>query len=231
VRLFFLALLLVNIAFFAWHDRLVGWLAPRAPERPAGASQEVAPTLVLLSERTPAEAAAGAAPQPSVAATPPGGATPQCLSAGWFMDSAVAEQARAAAADAGLDARVEQAEREVTAYYVLLLPERYAAADQANGKLEALRAKGVSDVAAVALGDRFAVSLGIYNRPKAMEKRRQELLAAGFTPEVRERRAKRTVYSLALGGLDQADRDRLAALKDRLGALEPQLEWQEAACQ
>jgi hypothetical protein len=47
---------------------------------------------------------------------------------------------------------------------------------------------------------------------------------------VRERRARRTVYSLALDGLDEAHRDRLAALKETIDALEPQLEWREKAC-
>lgn len=55
MRLFFLLLLLANLAFFYWHEPITAWLAERAaPARSASAGSD-APSLVLLSERVARE--------------------------------------------------------------------------------------------------------------------------------------------------------------------------------
>lgn len=52
MRIFFLLLLLANLAFFYWHEPVTAWLSERAaPARPVAAVREDAPSLVLLSER------------------------------------------------------------------------------------------------------------------------------------------------------------------------------------
>ena len=225
MRIFFLLLLLANIAFFVWHDRISGWIAPGAPEqRTVVRSEAGVPSIVLLSERGKEEAAA----QPPEDAAPAMTAA-HCASAGPFTDHAAAVQARAAAIEARFKANIEPDERDVVVNYLLLLPERYTDAEHAEAVLQTLRAKGVEDAAAIPVGNGFAVSLGIYNRPRAMEKRRQQVIAAGFSPEVRERHARQTVYSILVGYGDR-DGDHLADLKETFSLLEPQLEWQDAAC-
>jgi hypothetical protein len=230
VRSFFLLLLLANVAFFVWHDRVTDWISPRiAQEQRAPQADAEAPPIVLLSERRRDVAATQPAEQAGPETTPHVMATPRCVSAGPFTDRAMADQARAAAVEAGLNANLDQDERDVVVNYLLLMPERYATDEQAEAALQTLRAKGVQEAAAVPFGHQFAVSLGIYNRPRAMEKRRQEVLAAGFSPEVRERRARQTVYSVVVG-YGEGENDRLADLQKTVAQLEPQVEWQEVAC-
>lgn len=224
MRLFFLLLLLANLALYYWHEQVVDWLAARAPvERPVASAYEGAPSLILLSERAEPEIAPPEIAPPEIAASPP-----RCLLAGPFDDRAIAEEARAAAEEAGFKVDIEQSEREVIVKYLLSLPQRYSA-EEAARIIKDLKAKGIQDVATVAAGDRFAVALGIYNRARVMVKRRQQLIAAGYTPEVKERRAQRAVFSLVIE-YGESDSDRLESLRKTVESLEGPVEWSETGC-
>ncbi|GEM_PF-5210641 len=78
MRVLFLALLLVNVAFFAWEYR-----HPEAPPAPVAATEPGVPTIQLLSERPPQPAAAPApAAKPAPAATPKSKPKPGAAAAG-----------------------------------------------------------------------------------------------------------------------------------------------------
>jgi hypothetical protein len=244
MRLFFLLLLLANVSVFYWHEQIGEWLAAQMPaERAPEAPSYNAPTLVLLSERatgdstTPVsegatEDASETASQIAPTDTSPGAPSParhRCASAGLFTERTAAEQAASDASRAGITANILEDEREVTASYLLLMPKRYSQEPEASNAVDALKTKGIADVATITIKDQFAVSLGIYNKAQAMEQRRGQLRAAGIEPEVRERKARRTVYTIAFE-YGEGDRERMARFRRDLDAKMPGLEWSDAEC-
>jgi hypothetical protein len=266
MRLFFLLLLMMNIAFYVWHEPIVAWLKGGEPaEQRAAARSDAASSLVLLSEREAraAEPAPGPAPVPNPAPAPvvtpaprqePPAATPapsvqaafppaavapargaapapaalRCLEIGPYAEAGLAEAARARAARIGMTAALEKVEREMPAGFWLLTEARYDLAG-AREVLRRMGEQGVDDIAIVSLDSGMAVSLGLYSRTSAMERRRRELVELGYPVEVRQRSETRQVQMLRLssaGVAEQAVRELLADLT----AAEPRLEWRDAEC-
>lgn len=263
MRLFFLLLLLVNIAFYIWHEPVVAWLKGADPVERTAARGETAPALVLLSERearteavVPAPApvparTASPAPRettpPATPAAPPAQAVPppatvsavrtteaaappplRCLEVGPYADAELAEAARLRAGRAGMTVTLENVERDMPAGYWLLTEARYDLAG-AREVLRRMGESGVDDIAIVSLDSGMAVSLGLYSRTSAMERRRRELVELGYPVEVRQRSETRQVQMMRLraaGVAEQTVKDLLADL----ATAEPRLEWRDTEC-
>ena len=184
-RLLFLLLLALNIGVAGW---LAFGRAPR-PALPPPADPGVA-ELKLLSELpgTP-QNAAGAAPASRVAE-----AHDRCESIGPFPT-----QADMRTAMATLTARVpriqyrEEQTKQSRGFWVYLpaLPSR----DAALAAARALSAKGASDYYVITAGDQQnMISLGLFHDRNNAERRRAEIAALGFAPQVNERLETLPVY-------------------------------------
>lgn len=150
------------------------------------------------------------------------------MEVGPYLDLARAEEARTAAERAGLTAALETAEREVPTGYWVLTQGRYDLAG-AREVLQRMNEDGIGDTAIVSLDSGMAISLGLYSRAPAMERRRRELMERGYTPEVRQRFETRTVHLLRLKAAAGGE-GAMQALLGTLSQTEPRLEWREAAC-
>lgn len=267
MRLFFLVLLLANLALWYWHEPVSAWLHWDPPERslrPAASAPEV-PKLMLLSElqqgeearaevtgpvapqadadaAAPVEPPVGAttepAPQPpmaeiappppvaTVTAPPvPGAVAGSCVEVGPWSEQAAAEAALASIGKDGLSGEVVAVERERLAGYWMLTADRY---DRAGVRevLRRMQEQGVTDIAIVSLDTGWAISLGLFSRKSALERRRAQMLELGYTPEVRERTETRTEYLLRLASTDGAARN----AAEHLAGKGPGLEWQTVEC-
>ncbi len=257
MRLFFLLLLLMNVAFYIWHEPIVAWMKGDAPVERTVTRSETMPSLVLLSERDaprsepaarqdapakPPPQAAGL-PSPSVQADFPPAAVSsaaraetaaalpagQCIEVGPYTDAALAAAARSSAESAGMKAGLERVERDMPAGYWLLTEERYNLAG-ARDILRRMGEDGVDDIAIVSLDSGMAISLGLYSRSAAMERRRRELVELGYPVEVRQRSERREVQVLHLATAAGADAQAVKALLTDLVSAEPRLEWRDTAC-
>lgn len=239
MRLFFLVLLLANLAVWYWRADVAAWLGPRLEPPPAPQVRgEQPPALVLLAEREGARASAGdgrpATVQPQAPARSPArnagtagaGATVACIELGPWEDPARVAAALDAATAAGIEPRRVSEEREVPTGYWIVSAARYDFAG-ARAAMDELEEKGIRDLAIVSLDDGHAVSLGVFSRASAMERRRRELTDAGYAADVRRRTQTRAVELLVIERRDGASVD---AFIERLGRADPTLQWRERPC-
>ncbi len=188
MRLAFFALLLLNLAYFAWAQ----WIdAPR----PAPVNQSIAhlPRLKLVDELPPAER-----PQAHTAQKTSLSAAASCLSVGPFADRASSAEA-AAVLDRGGFQPHERAEQGAPSqsYWVYVGGLSQSAADAA---LVALEQAGIEDARVMpengAAGRR--VSLGVYSERARAERRAEAVRHAGLAPQIGERKLGAAVYWLDL---------------------------------
>lgn len=302
MRLFFLILLLANLALWYWHQPVVAWLHASAPERASRPSAIDAPPLVLLAEREAAAARSEATPErkpapssapaaePDAAATSPGGtdaaqtqartpartqvemptqaqvqppaqprsesapasgsrsesrsgsesrpqpapavtasaraadAAGNCVEIGPWSDAAAAEAARAGTLGEGVQAELVTVERLRPAGFWMLTADRYDRSG-ARQTLQRMQEQGVEDIAIVSLDSGWAISLGLYSRSSALERRRAQMLQLGYTPEVRERSETRTEYLLRLSPGSAA-----VTAAQEIAAATSGLEWRTTDC-
>lgn len=251
MRLFFLLLVLANLAFWFWHEPIAEHLGQGTgggPARPAAAVDDL-PRLVLLSERetdhvpapegpeapvvplavaageltrgpAPVPVGVGSGPEDRPAGPERSEASPVCAEIGTWSEPGQAEDALAAL---GLPGRVEERRQERLGGYWIILPERLdrTGARAAHARLVA---EGVEDLAVVALDDGWTISLGLFSRRDALERRRAEVQALGYAPEVRRRTETHLEYVIRLGPGADPDRVRMFAEAD------PSLEWRLAGC-
>lgn len=271
MRLFFLILLLANLALWYWHEPALGWLqgapqeksvrpaapdapllmllseregsataaamakaepgrAPVAADRPVETIDEPAPATASVSAQTPA--AAPASPAQSQASAPvadgsAGTATGSCIELGTWAELEAAEAALARVQAEGVQAELITEERQHPAGYWMLTADRYDPAG-ARETLRRMQEQGVEDIAIVALDSGWAISLGLYSRSSALERRRAQMLELGYTPEVRERTRTSKEFTLRLRTANGVD-PRIIA--ERLAGEAPDLEWQTVDCQ
>jgi cell division septation protein DedD len=209
MRNIFLALVLANLAFAAWHL----WLAPQqsVPERTA---QDV-PGVTLVSElpedltnlpsalEPPSGAAAvtsETAPQDSPvapAAAVEADVTPiadRCTSVGPFRELAQAATAAATLRAAGYRPTQRVAEGDVWIGYWVYL-EAIPTEREANEVLERFRAAGITDSYVIPNSDSGnLVSLGVFTEISGVSRRREEVRALGYEPTVVDRTRRATVY-------------------------------------
>jgi hypothetical protein len=180
MRIVFFALLLANVAFFAW-----SWFARSASGEAQLLEQQLHPEAIKLL--TPAQVAKAAAKQvpakPAAQTAPPKPAAPvkvaACMELGAFnaADVAKVEQALTPLA---LGPRLSQRRvDEVAGFWVYLPPQPNR--QGANRKVAQLRKLGVDEFFVV-LDDsefRYAISLGVFKSREAARSRLTELRAKG----------------------------------------------------
>jgi cell division septation protein DedD len=237
MRNLFLALLLANLAFAAWH----AWLAT-PPASTRGVAPDL-PRLTLVSElpeglrsagavletdsragvglpaapaadsvapnapetTTPEAAAAAADPSgesPPAAPTasedaPPVGAasaTARCTSVGPFRELSQAATAAANLRAAGYQPVQRVAEGDIWIGYWVYI-EAIPTVDEANAVLAKVRAQGITDSYVIPNSDSGnLVSLGVFSEISGVSRRRDEVRALGFEPQVVDRTRRATVY-------------------------------------
>lgn len=240
MRLFFLLLLLTNIAFFTWYYQMGAFDEREAPLEMITKSDSGIPTLVLVNERDKTAQAGGQRPRPAAApesnGRPPAAEPPvvaaverRCVIAGPYDAQAAADAARRTAAGYGIAARIEETEREVAASSWVVLEGRYSVAD-ARRILGEMRESGLDDLAITPLDDGGnVISLGLYSRQDTLESRLREIVDHGYSAEVQKRVRTVPAYSLRLS-LEAGDLTPMARLIDELVKQEPRIEWRDVEC-
>ncbi|MDX9741339.1 MAG: hypothetical protein RBT81_09200 [Gammaproteobacteria bacterium] len=258
MRMFFLLLVLANLALWYWHEPVVGWLQGAPPEQVSRPLASDAPPLVLLSERqdaarqdavsapprteppasraqtsvaapadsmpdagvsssasarapvsTPSRPEPAGQPQPQAPAPASRIASGSCIEIGVWSELAAAETARTKVQGEGAQAEIVTVERQRPAGHWMLTADRYDRAG-ARETLRRMQGQGLEDIAIVSLDSGWAISLGLFSRTAALERRRAQMLELGYTPEVRERSETRTEYLLRLSPGASAAAQRLA---------------------
>jgi hypothetical protein len=216
MRNLFLALVLANLLFAAWHR----WVAePPAPGGSA-ANRELA-SITLVREMypdaetgrrrgdaaAPASASAGSgsaalgstgseSADPSAAvetAVAEAAALERCVSVGPFRELAQAAAATSNLRAGGYQPRQRVVEGEVWQGYWVHL-EGFASVEEANQVLAELRAEGISDSLVIRGAESSLISLGIFSDISRAGRRREELRALGYEPTVSDRTGRATVY-------------------------------------
>lgn len=207
MRNLFLALVLANLAFAAWHL----WLAEPDPLPPAarpggpgitlvreagGPGTPASPTQSVASGGAPAGAAPAAAGA-DVVALPAAAAAPaaaRCVSVGPFRELSQAATAAANLRAAGYDPMQRVAEGEIWVGYWVYI-EHIPTEAEANEILADLRANGVSDSYVIPdSGGNNLVSLGVFSEIGRAGTRREQVRALGYEPTVTDRTRRGTVY-------------------------------------
>ncbi len=186
LRVLFLLLLAMNVGVASWL-----YFAPETTEREITATDVGISRLELLAERERLGDAASAelAEAPAVSDTPD-----QCRSIGPF-----ATQADMRAAMNKLTARVRRIQyREARTTqprgFWVFVPAM-ASREQALGVARQLSAKGVRDYYVVTAGDQQnTISLGLFREQANAERRRAEIAALGFSPQLLQRTEDLPVY-------------------------------------
>lgn len=191
VRNAFLALILVNIVYFAWAQ----WIdVPKAA--PVNAALAKLPTLKLVEEVPPSQR-----PQPATSkvALPPSAA---CLSVGPFPDVGNSAHAAALLKAKGFEPkqRAEQAQASEGWWVYVGGLKTQAAADHA---LVTLEHAGINDALVMpeTSDTERRVSLGLYSEQGRAERRAEAAHAAGLEAQVVERKVPNAIYWIDLAPL------------------------------
>jgi cell division septation protein DedD len=223
MRNLFLALVLANLAFAAWH----AWYAPLTPV--LHAADSTLPKLTLVSEvpadlrsagsvndsqlpqtdqpgaGTPAQAATAvpttspvvvAPPKEAVASTDPtrADAGGRCTTIGPFRDLSQAATAAATLRAAGVEPEQRVAEGDIWIGYWVYI-QAIPSLDDANRILAKVRESGIADSYVIPNSDSGnLVSLGVFSEISGVTRRRDEARALGFEPQVVDRTRRATVY-------------------------------------
>jgi cell division septation protein DedD len=224
MRNLFLALVLANLAFAAWHS----WFSE--PPRPVHARDTDLPSITLVSElpedlvtsrSTDVDAPSAAdvstpdaavAPSPAsanaqstdaavAASADPGGdasaadsAATHCSSVGPFRELAQAATAAANLRAAGYQPTQRVAEGDIWIGYWVYI-DAIPSEQQANEILAKVRDTGVTDSYVIPNSDSGnLVSLGVFSEISGVSRRRDEVRALGYEPKVVDRTRRATVY-------------------------------------
>jgi cell division septation protein DedD len=175
MKLAFLALLLVNLALFAWQRGVFGPIA-EAGREPQRVTRQIEPEKIRVL--TPEQLAALRS-----TATPPSGSNaskPACVEFGDFDDANVARvQARLAALSLG--ERLQVRRIEGPGWYIVYLPP-LASRAEAERTVQDLRGRGIRDV--VVMGENSsmpnAILLGSFRDQDLAQRHQADLTRRGF---------------------------------------------------
>jgi cell division septation protein DedD len=190
IRMLFLLLLALNIGVGCWL-----YFAPQASVAQLPATDPGVPKLELLSEREhPGEANAA-----ELAAAPESSSdlrNDTCASIGPFATQADMRAALNALTPHVSRIQYREAHATETRGYWVYLPAT-TNREQALGIARQLSAKGVRDYYVVTAGDQQnTISLGLFRDKSNAEKRRNEVAALGFEPDLVTRTEELPVYWL-----------------------------------
>ncbi len=120
----------------------------------------------------------------------------RCLSLGPFSDERELAEARARLQAQGLDGEVRHAPGRIWVGYWIFLPATETR-EEAVGRVEALRERGVRDLYIEPAGEREnAVSLGVFSERDRAQRRYREIRELGFQPQIARRTREGTVFWL-----------------------------------
>jgi cell division septation protein DedD len=192
--------------------------------RSSGVVLEPAAALESSPAEQPPNAAATDVPLPtsdepvggeeSVAAAVEGGTTAaavRCTSVGPFRDLSQAATAVAALRTAGYEPLQRVVEGDIWIGYWVYIPA-IATEREANEILTKVRAEGITDSYVIPNSDSGnLVSLGVFSEISGVSRRREQVRALGFEPEVVDRTRRATVYwiDISLGTNQTLDFDSL----------------------
>jgi hypothetical protein len=195
VRALFMLLLALNIGGACWlafAHQLQFAIAP--------ATDPGVPKLALLAEREGGEAASA-----ELASAPESKAdlaNDQCRSIGPFPTQADTRAAMNALIPLTKRVRIRETHATQTRGYWVFLPAA-ATREQALGSARALSAKNVRDYYVVTAGDQQnTISLGLFRDQGNADRRRAEIVALGFAPQVNTRTEDLPAYWLDFALLD-----------------------------
>jgi len=211
VRVLFLFLLLLNVAYFGWHYFYPPTVTTEQAVS-ANAGNNGVPSLTLLGEgaqpktevaqapQKPQEPSQPAAQKPVTAPPPVKPAPPpirRCLAVGPTQWRAVLDRLHAKLAKGGVDAAIDEAERQIPIGFWVHLPAVQSERD-ARLEMRALQAKGVRDIAITPTEDKqFIVSLGVFSQADTSADRLAMIKRLGYKEVMREPRYKSlTEYTL-----------------------------------
>ena len=179
----FLALVLINLGFAAWHQ----WFA-RRPE-PTRSLVETEMSIALASETN-----AGAAEEAADPAVLSGPQT--CVSIGPYPNRVVVNEVTEALRDAAYDAVLRVAQGDVWLGYWVYI-DAIPTSAEAAGIVERLTANGIGEAYVIADGDRGSlVSLGVFSIQGRAQQRLAEARELGYEPIVVDRSQPGDVYWL-----------------------------------
>lgn len=177
---------------------------PPAAEQSASAV-ETSPRDAAVAEAAPIEASAvGADPNTASAAT-------RCTSVGPFRELSQAATAAATLRAEGFEPQQRVAEGDIWIGYWVYISS-IATEDEANEILAKVRAEGITDSYVIPNSDSGnLVSLGVFSEISGVSRRREQVRALGFEPQVVDRTRRATVYwiDLLLGADQTLDFDSL----------------------
>lgn len=197
MRLVFIALLCLNLAYFAWAN----WVdAPR----PAPVNESIThlPRLKLAeevppAERPPAQTAQKTSLIPAAA----------CLSVGPFADAGSGARAAALLKTRGFEPHQRAEQGPVTQNYWVYVSG--LSQSEADAALVALELSGIQDARITPENSPggWRVSLGIYNERARAERRAAAVRQSGLKPEIAERKLGVTAYWIDLAAPAGIDAD------------------------
>lgn len=207
MRVLFLFLLLLNLAYFGWHYLYPPTMTTEDADT-ANAGNNGVPSLMLLGEgdrpktevaqapQVPPEHAEQSAPSRPAKSVPPP-VIRRCLAVGPTQWRAALDRLHAKLAKGGVDAAIDEAERQVPIGFWVHLPAVRSERD-ARLEMRALHAKGVRDIAITPTEDRqFIVSLGVFSQADTSADRLAMIKRLGYKEVMREPRYKAvTEYTL-----------------------------------
>ena len=141
----------------------------------------------------PSDAPAASAP-PVAAVAEEGSTAERCTSVGPFRELSQAATAAAALRTAGYQPSQRVAEGEIWIGYWVYIPA-IATEREADDILAKVRAEGITDSYVISNSDTGnLVSLGVFSEISGVSRRRDQVRALGFEPEVVDRTRRATVY-------------------------------------
>ncbi len=185
-RFLFLLLLALNVGGACW---IV--LAPPAAAEPEPLVRADVARLVLLSER---DGTTGGPGMPGDASSGATSADDVCRSIGPFATQSDMRSAMKAIGPLARRVQYRNAHSTQSRGYWVYLPA-VSSREEALGVARSLSSKGVRDYYVVTAGEQQnTVSLGLFREQANAERRRAEITALGFTPQLTQRTEELPVY-------------------------------------
>jgi hypothetical protein len=174
--------------------------APLALADQAAQAEPAEPT-IAAAETLPADAVLAEAAAPAVvddplaeAAAPAAAAPGSCTSVGPFRELSQAASAAATLREAGHQPAQRVAEGDIWIGYWVYIPA-LPSEEEAEAALERVRADGMSDAYIIPNSESGnLISLGVFSEISGVSRRRDQVRALGFEPQVVDRTRRATVY-------------------------------------
>lgn len=213
LRLLFVLLVALNVAVGAWLMLGRGDAGASPPGR-----IDVLPLQLPIraDDASPSPTPSLHAPSETLAAASAPSASYTCLALGPFATGCAVHNARRALISTVARSRQREQLSHRSLGWWVYLPAR-ASREQALAQAHRLAAKNVRDYFVVASGEQFnSISLGLFKDPSNARKRRDEMVAAGFSARMSERTESTSEYWLDVV-LADARSKRWHRLVDALG--------------